>query len=359
MDVRIVRRNIRRLRFLLVGVVLIQSLFLVYVERVRLIGNAHDLVWVSYMLHSLLAFYASSLLLFLIIGKVENKVHQTPIVRLPMMSVFIILVIASVIALFDQITHGHITLFTIYLLAFGLLLYIKPPYTYAVYGIPYLMFIVFIIIFQSDANLITTHVIYGTVIFGGIMFASTTFYNNFLNDLKAKDLLLETNKQLEILSTIDPLTNLYNRRHLERQVKYEASINKRYQHEASLLLIDIDHFKLINDNYGHQIGDLVLVEIAKILNASVRESDTVARFGGEEFMILASHTDLEGAMVLAHRLNKSIEKYLFTHHDVTVNVTVSIGVTRLDHENFDVSYKLVDEALYDAKESGRNRVVKK
>ena len=359
MDIRMVRRNIRRLRYLLMGVVLIQSLFLVYVERVRLVDNAHELVWVSYLLHSVLAFYAMGTLVFLIFGKVDNKCHQTPIMRLPMMTAFMILVIAAVIALFDQITHGHITLFTIYMLAFGLLLYLKPPYNYGVYGIPFLLFVIAVLVFQSDINLVTTHLIYGTVIFVGILFTSTNFYVNFVNDLKGKDVLLEKNAQLEILSTVDPLTSLYNRRHLERQVKYEASINKRYQHEASLLLIDIDHFKMINDNYGHQVGDLVLVDIAKILAASVRESDTVARFGGEEFMILASHTDLDGAMVLAHRLNKSIEKHVFTHHDVNVNVTVSIGVTRLDHENFDVSYKYVDDALYEAKESGRNKVVKK
>ena len=359
MNARVTKRNIFRLKYLLLSIIGIQALFLFHVERLRLIENAHELVWVSYMLHSILTFYVMGTLLFIIFTQRKKWFDKAHYQRLPMMTVFVTLIVAAVISLFDQVTHGHVTLFTAFLLAFGLLIYIPLPFNLIIYTIPFGIYLVGVLGFQESAEVMWTHIIHGSIMYVGVLFTSTAFYANLVHGLKQKDALEEKNQRLEILSTIDPLTNVYNRRHFEHQVKYEASINRRYQHQASLILIDIDHFKMVNDTYGHQTGDQVLIEIASLLKSTVRESDTVCRFGGEEFMILTSHTDVEGAMVLAQRIREMIEKHRFLSEKTQLNITVSIGVTRLDPRAFDVSYERVDKALYEAKEQGRNRVIKK
>ncbi len=357
-----VKKNYYRFTALLVGVIAIELFFLGYVERIRLINNDHELVFVSYILHSMLAVFALLILLMMMLYKSKANIEHPVIRRMPMLATFIILIFSSVIALFDQVTTGHITLFSIHLLSFGLLIYIKPFKSIYIYGIPFVIFLIGVIAFQPDASLQLTHLINGSIIYLGVVFASTSFYHNATKEHDFKQALIDKNAELKILSTIDPLTRLANRRLFERQVAYEASINRRYNHEASLLLIDIDHFKEVNDTYGHDAGDYILKSIADMLKSRVRESDTVARFGGEEFMLLLSHTDVDGATILAKRINALVENATYEYLDHTINITVSIGVTRLIHEEkdgFNKSYRLVDEALYEAKNTGRNKVIVK
>ncbi|MFW6319635.1 MAG: GGDEF domain-containing protein, partial [Bacillota bacterium] len=310
-----VKKNYYRLSALLVGVIAIELFFLLYVERVRLVNNTHDLVLVSYILHSMLAVFALLILLVMILYKSKANIEHPVIRRVPMLATFIVLILSSVIAVFDQVTTGHITLFSIHLLSFGLLIYIKPFKGIYIYGIPFGIFLIGVLLFQQDSSLELTHLINGTIIYVGVIFASTTFYQNNIKEHDFKQALVDKNAELKILSTIDPLTKLANRRLFERQVTYEASINRRYNHQASLLLIDIDHFKAINDTHGHDAGDFILKELATMLKSSVRESDTVARFGGEEFMLLLSHTDIEGATILAKRINRLIENHTYQYLD--------------------------------------------
>lgn len=355
-----VKKNYYRLTALLVGVIAIELFFLLYVERIRLTNAEHDLVLVSYILHSMLAVFALLIVLVMMLYKSKANIDHPVIRRMPMLATFIVLMFSSVIALFDQVTTGHITLFSIHLLSFGLLIYMKPYKSIYIYGIPFVIFLTGVLVFQPDSSLQLTHLINGTIIYIGVVFAGTRFYQSNIKERDFKRVLLDKNAELKILSTIDPLTKLANRRLFERQVAYEASINRRYNHEASLLLIDIDHFKVINDTYGHDAGDYILKELSAMFKSKVRESDTVARFGGEEFMLLLSHTDIDGARVLAKRINQLVESHTYTYLEYTIKLTVSIGVTRLIHEEkdgFNTSYKLVDDALYEAKNTGRNKVV--
>jgi len=168
---------------------------------------------------------------------------------------------------------------------------------------------------------------------------------------------------LEQENITDPLTHIYNRRYLERRLHEEFDRAQRYSTPFSLLLIDIDHFKRINDSYGHQVGDRVLCHLSKQLQKSLRPSDIVARFGGEEFVILAPNTDLEVARGLGERLRQFIER-----HDLVldpessqtpgIKLTVSIGIS--DSQNGCRTPKELlhqaDQALYHAKNQGRNRV---
>ena len=165
----------------------------------------------------------------------------------------------------------------------------------------------------------------------------------------------EMEDQLKLLSQTDQLTQVFNRVKFNDSLNREMIRSKRYQTELSLIMIDIDHFKEINDTYGHDMGDDVLKSLAGLLKESTRETDICARWGGEEFMLLLPHTNLENASKLAERIRARIEKKVFkTGH----TVTGSFGVTQfVDSDNDETFTKRVDRALYMAKEKGRNRVI--
>jgi len=163
-------------------------------------------------------------------------------------------------------------------------------------------------------------------------------------------------KRYEVLAIYDNLTNIYNRQKFNEVFSYELNKQKRYDEKLSLIMFDIDHFKSVNDNYGHNIGDQVLVNISNAISDIIRVQDTFARWGGEEFMVLLPHTDLEGAYRVAQKMRVAIESLSFTH---IPHVTSSFGVIECSKSMSSIDIiNSVDESLYRAKESGRNRVVK-
>ncbi|RXJ54447.1 GGDEF domain-containing protein [Candidatus Marinarcus aquaticus] len=166
---------------------------------------------------------------------------------------------------------------------------------------------------------------------------------------------ISAKKELESLSMIDQLTKIYNRRKLDEILDHEFNRAIRYEKPLSIMLIDIDFFKKINDTYGHPIGDEVLYSVAQTFKNHIRSTDYVGRYGGEEFMIICPETKKEDAMILAEKLRKTIEEYPFK---VIKNVTVSIGVSEYIAE-FSVNEVIerADKALYKAKAQGRNQVI--
>jgi diguanylate cyclase (GGDEF)-like protein len=169
---------------------------------------------------------------------------------------------------------------------------------------------------------------------------------------------------LEKESITDSLTGLYNRRYLDRRLEEEFSRAKRYRTPLSILLVDIDHFKSVNDTHGHQAGDLVLSYLAKLTLNAVRTSDIAARYGGEELLVIAPNTVEAAAGSLAERLRQHIENHeLVLTRDPgnrqIVRISVSVGVAVVDGEmeNAQQLVQQADEALYRAKKEGRNRVV--
>lgn len=157
----------------------------------------------------------------------------------------------------------------------------------------------------------------------------------------------------------DGLTGVYNHVTFQRRIAETFAESRRHAVPLAVLMIDIDHFKRINDTYGHPTGDVVLRNVAHALKLSVRESDCVARYGGEEFVIAVSHTDQSGAQVLAQRIQQQIRILPVVSEDSRpVPVTVSIGIAQLDNRDQTVSdlIQRADQALYGAKADGRNRV---
>jgi diguanylate cyclase (GGDEF)-like protein len=164
--------------------------------------------------------------------------------------------------------------------------------------------------------------------------------------------------QLKILATVDGMTGLFNRRHFLSLAEIEWSRYQRHWRPVSLVLFDIDRFKSINDSFGHYAGDHVIVQIADICRQQKRKSDIIARFGGEEFLMLLPETELEAAQRVAERLRRKVETSAFSVASDAISTTISVGVAEADPTMasiFDL-IKLADKALYTAKESGRNRV---
>jgi diguanylate cyclase (GGDEF)-like protein len=162
----------------------------------------------------------------------------------------------------------------------------------------------------------------------------------------------------------DPLTGLYNRRHFEERLGSELAASERHEHPVSLLMVDVDHFKSINDQHGHVAGDEALRMVAFVLRGAVRKEDVLARYGGEEFVVVARETALDGARSLGERIRRAVEKSRCAWQGHDLGVTVSIGVAvsaglaefgpgRAERELIEAA----DRALYVAKQSGRNRVV--
>ncbi len=166
---------------------------------------------------------------------------------------------------------------------------------------------------------------------------------------------------LEELANKDSLTRAFNRRYFFNHAQIEFERAKRYRTSLSIALFDIDNFKNINDDYGHLAGDDVLKSIVADMLSIVRTVDIVARFGGEEFVILLPHTQLEGALVLANRILTEISGKKVVAAGDEIKVTLSCGVTEFNNEmsEFKDVLNLADQALYDAKSNGKNRVMSK
>lgn len=169
---------------------------------------------------------------------------------------------------------------------------------------------------------------------------------------------------LEKENITDPLLGIFNRRYLDRRLDEELSRAHRYGMPLSVLLLDIDHFKWINDTYGHHIGDQTLNYLGKLIRHAIRESDIAARYGGDEVLIIAPNTTAESAATLAERIRKHVEPHPLVLNSEPgqrqeIHITVSIGVAALSPEGYERQqlFENADEALYRAKQEGRNRVI--
>lgn len=166
-------------------------------------------------------------------------------------------------------------------------------------------------------------------------------------------------EELERLATTDGMTGVYNRRHFLTLADREWAKARRYDRPLSFLMIDIDHFKSINDDFGHQIGDDMIVHLASLARDCKRECDVLARIGGEEFALLLPETDVAEAQVIAERLRAEVAATSLLAEAGAISATISIGVATSSAEMTDISdmMKAADRALYDAKRAGRNRVI--
>ncbi len=178
----------------------------------------------------------------------------------------------------------------------------------------------------------------------------------FVIDRKNSEIKIKKlNKELQQMVHTDPLTGAKNRLAFIKRITEEIERAKRYEAPLSIIMFDIDHFKKINDTYGHNVGDNVLKGMVKIVEEHLRKSDNLYRTGGEEFIVILPNTDIEKAEIVAEKIREAICK---TKFEKVGRVTISIGVTQVtEDDDEDTVTSRVDEALYRAKNTGRNRVV--
>lgn len=218
----------------------------------------------------------------------------------------------------------------------------------------YTAYVVLSCMFTAELNIVHSKFIIGTEItaasfimpvFAGIMFGYLLAHNRMLSD------------QMTEMAYTDSLTGLYNRLHFNHYLESEIDKAKRYGGKLSIIFFDLDHFKQINDSHGHVAGDNILKEIALIISKANRSSDIFGRYGGEEFIIVATSTNIKGAYDHARRLKKDVEQHQFC----IGRVTCSFGVTEFIPETDTLStfIERADAALYDAKAAGRNCVMKR
>ena len=169
--------------------------------------------------------------------------------------------------------------------------------------------------------------------------------------------LEKANERLGLLSQTDGLTKLFNRTHWEECLLIEYQRWSRSQNASCLVMIDIDHFKKVNDGYGHMAGDSVIKHISGIIRSHVRGSDIAGRYGGEEFVILLSDTELNNAYIFAERLRQAIEESTVKYNDIEINYTISLGIAEVNPsiQSYEAWIECADAAMYQAKEAGRNQ----
>lgn len=183
-------------------------------------------------------------------------------------------------------------------------------------------------------------------------FKKVTFVMDITERKRLETELIKKNEDLFKISQIDGLTQLYNHKTIFEKLEVEISRAKRYNLELSILMLDIDKFKNINDNYGHQKGDYVIKTVAKILKETVRETDICGRYGGEEFLVILSNTAINDAKIISERIRKNIQKYDFEG----IQVTISGGISEFNDEEALALVHKADKFLYVSKETGRNMI---
>jgi diguanylate cyclase (GGDEF)-like protein len=191
---------------------------------------------------------------------------------------------------------------------------------------------------------------------GEVEHVAITIYD-VTDNAVSKNQLEEANGHLAVLSRTDRLTQLYNRGHWEERLQQEFLRSKRTQQPITLIMFDIDHFKKVNDTYGHPAGDEVIGKTAEVLRSTMRTTDIAGRYGGEEFAVILINTGVDGAFVFAERLRKRIEALVTPVSAEEIRYTVSLGIAQFDGtmQNYKQWLKCSDQALYEAKHTGRNR----
>lgn len=275
------------------------------------------------------------------------------------MVIAVVMIPGIIITAIDQLVTSNITPFILVCIVTGTIFLIKPLVSALIFLISYLIYYHVIAITIVNDNILLTNRVNGiTIVCFGFVISVMFWHYNSTNIIQ-KHHIEAQQKQLEQMAYYDPLTRIYNRHFFTEIIEKEFKMVSRYNHESAIIFLDIDNFKRINDNYGHLLGDQVLMEMGELLKANIRETDTLARFGGEEFIILAPQTSLVGSVELAEKLRELISKHPFLADDNRIHITASFGVALLEvfaSRGIEYSLDQVDKALYKAKNNGKNRV---
>lgn len=266
----------------------------------------------------------------------------------------------------DQQVTSSITPFLMASVATALILLLRPRLAVTLYILAFAAFELAMALTQADPQLRLSNQMGGLTICGIGVLLSFILWHSHVRNLRQREFLRqqrleleEKNRQLEYLAGHDPLTGLFNRRQFDQLVSMELSRVARQPAPISLLMVDLDHFKFINDRYGHPLGDEVIRHTASLLRNYTRTGDSVARLGGEEFLLLLPDTSQPQARVIAEKVRRLLEETPLPMKDGLLYLTASFGIASLAAGvpgTYEGLYAAADKALYKAKASGRNRV---
>lgn len=294
------------------------------------------------------------------------KAGQSYLLALHVAMVTVALTLGAALSVADQLVAANTTMFALISLAVAMLSLMRPALSAAIFLSIYLVFFFCVSLTQPDPQLLAisrSHAFAATLV--SLMTSSLMWRQYVQSTLLAWEVqsaqvaLTAKQAELEYLATHDSLTGLLNRREFMRQLEQERIRVLRHPAPTSLVMVDLDFFKRINDTYGHPAGDMVLVAVAGALAQSVRKSDVLARLGGEEFILLLPNTDLAGASGVAEKLLTQIRALSIPFANTQLRITASLGVSSLAsgaEQDPDALYSAADKALYLAKHTGRDRV---
>jgi diguanylate cyclase (GGDEF)-like protein len=286
---------------------------------------------------------------------------------LPLLVMALGLLFVTGFAAIDQWVTPSITPFVIGALACSLAVVLRPLSSAWIFAGAYLLFTYAMGITQTDPQALLSNRLNGLAAVIMAWALSFLLWRNFTTISlqqaqleKANTELKHKQRELQRLTRLDGLTGLYNRSTFVEVSRQELARAKRQASNTTILLLDLDFFKRVNDTWGHPAGDAVLKNVAFIANNTVRATDLVGRLGGEEFIILLPNTSLEAARGLAEKLRANMERHPTPWENGAIKTTISIGLastSAAENRDFDLLYTAADKALYQAKERGRNQVV--
>jgi diguanylate cyclase (GGDEF)-like protein len=359
--------NSRRVSFLAAVTLPISLAYIIAFLFFIPVGSETETVWRSGILLSHITLAAMMCLL----GSASLYLRKRPRSRVlahlnQYTAILSILSLGIAIAIIDQLVTPNITPFLIACTATALVFLIRPLISLSIYLLTYLVFYFSLRIAQTDPTILLSNQMNGLAAIGIGICLSFILWNNHSKNFFQKICIAEQQKELEArnsnlayLASYDSMTGIMNRRKFEKTAEHEISRMARYQYHSILLILDIDHFKKINDRYGHPCGDRLICECALILKRHLRDIDVLARWGGEEFIILLPRTGVEDGTAVAQRLRKAIEDHPFSVEGTPIKITTSFGISQIlyfEQEPFKTSYEKADQALYQAKKNGRNRI---
>jgi diguanylate cyclase (GGDEF)-like protein len=361
--------NLQRVRTIAALVALINLVFVVWLgAELTLLhdtGLPRRWKWGLFLVH--LCMGVSFTLMAWLSSRLRYAAHSKVSQSLPVLLVVLALLFSTGFATVDQWMTPAITPFLIGAMAVGLFAYLRPAVSLWIYVLAYGLFFYAIGLTQHDPAMLLSNRINGmaAVFIGSVL--SVTLWRQFTTLTLQKLQLESVNAELQMkqtelqrLTRLDGLTGLYNRNTFVELTQAELARAQRQGSSTSILLLDLDFFKRVNDTWGHPAGDAVLKNVAVVANRTVRATDLVGRLGGEEFIVLLPQTTLEAARRLAEKLRANLEQSAILWEGQRITSTASIGLastTASEHLDFDHLYNQADKALYMAKERGRNRVV--
>jgi len=345
-DPRVIAHNVKSFRIPLSIAVVIGFLLFVFYSALQLTTEDFD----AWRIAVALVLIVTPVLVVSLSASIPSLYPQFP-------KIFLVLGIISFVALVDWFLQKQQLNWLIYLICFYLLgMILVSPVVQMKYLVAAQVFFLGVInFFLLKLNFATSVVVIFNAQFITLVCASLMISQRHqINTYRTLKMMISLHR----MSTMDSMTKVYNRRAWHDQLVERCTASGRKESSVTVLLLDLDHFKNINDTYGHQTGDEVIKTFAKVCQRNIRSYDSVGRLGGEEFGILLPNTSVQEALSIAQRILEDMQHQIFQAEEKTFSVTVSIGLSQFSPKIRDETelFKRADDALYRAKESGRNQV---